>query len=257
MRLAFSNDQANSKFEHFTIPAIPATDPANPANDHGGALTLTPPGVNIGLCDIPDVTPTMRVQHVDEVLTFKGLQCTGPAEFTSLSSTSVFAAIPSLFGHALGVFAPQPLHAAVALGPVGGNKGFLSPSAVIDIHAVKPSFAFPIKDGRVTKTLVGSDGNPVTVIVTTQGGTPLSGVTVKLQVVGNSSSIAFFAGALASCNGTCALQTTNATGAAVFTGLRLTKAGSYILSAVGTFDTGLNALTSQPVNSNSFNMQNK
>jgi hypothetical protein len=28
-----TNDQAFSKFEHFTIPAIPATDPANPANE--------------------------------------------------------------------------------------------------------------------------------------------------------------------------------------------------------------------------------
>jgi len=243
-----TKDPAISKFEHFSIPAIPT-------NEHGGALTLTP-GVNLGLCAIPTVTPRMRVQHINEVLTLKGLQCTGPVAFTSLSTTSVFAGIPAIMGRALGMLAPQPLHAAVLVGAVGGGKPVFSPSAVIDIGAVTPSFAFPIVNGNTSTPLQGTDNGPVKVIVTTQGGTPLVGVIVTLAVQGNSSVIAYFSdnGAIATPT---VQRTTDANGVASFNGVTLTKAGGYILVATGTFDSGPNALTSQPVNSNFFNIQNK
>jgi len=239
-----TNDPQISRFEHFTVPAIT-----------GGALTLTP-GVNIGLCAITTVTPTMRVQHVNEVLTYKGLQCTGPVAFASLATSSVFASIPSLMGRALSMLAPQPLHASMLLGAVGGGKGVLSPSAVIDLQAVTPSFAFPIVNGNNSTPLQGTDGNPVTVNVTTKGGTPLAGVIVTLAVSGNNSVIAYFSDKGAPAQPT-VQRTTDANGVATFDGVTLTKAGGYTLVATGTFDSGLNALTSPGVLSNAFNIQNK
>jgi hypothetical protein len=239
-----TNDPQISRFEHFTVPAIT-----------GGALTLNP-GVNIGLCAVPVVNPTLRVQHINEVLTYKGLQCTGPVAFARLSTSSVFASVPTLVGRALGMFAPQPLHASMLLGAVGGGKGVLSPSAVIDIRAVTPSFAFPIVNGNNSTPLKGNDGNPVTVNVTTQGGTPLPGVIVTLAVQGNNSVIAFFSDNGAAATAT-VQRTTDANGVATFNGVSLTKAGGYTLVATGTFDTGPNALTSAGVASNAFNIQNK
>jgi len=52
-------------------------------------------------------------------------------------------------------------------------------------------------------------------------------------------------------------RTTDANGVATFDGVTLTKAGGYTLVATGTFDSGLNALTSPGVLSNAFNIQNK
>ena len=104
--------------------------------------------------------------------------------------------------------------------------------------------------------LQGTDGNPVTVNVTTKGGTPLAGVIVTLAVSGNSSVIAYFSDKGAPAQPT-VQRTTDANGVATFDGVTLTKAGGYTLVATGTFDSGLNALTSPGVISNAFNIQNK
>ena len=244
-----TNDPQISKFEHFTIPAIPSSE-------HVGALALTPPGVNIGLCAITTVNPTLRVQHVNEVLTLKGLACTAPVGFVSLSTSSVFAGIPAILGRAFDIFAPQPLHAAVLLGAVGGSKGELSPSAVIDMQQVTLKFLNPIRDGNNTTALADSTGGPVRVLVSTLGGTPLAGVNVKLEVAGNSSVIAFFSESTNCGPPTTASVTRGPTGAdgiASFAGVCLTKAGGYQLVATGTFD----GVPADPKLSNSFNIQNK
>jgi hypothetical protein len=255
-----TNDPQFSRFEHFTIPAIPSN---KPGDVHGGALSLTP-GVNIGLCAMATVSPTQRVQHVNEVLTYKGLQCTPTPTFGSLSTSSVFAGIPAILGRAFDIFAPQPLHAAVLLGAVGGSKGELSPSAVIDLQQVTPKFPVPIADGNNTTALKDTTGDTVKVVVTTKGtlqggvlvGTPLGGVIVTLGVAGNSSVIAYFRDNGGPLTAT-VTRTTDENGVAKFGGVTLTKAGGYTLVATGTFDTAENALTSPPVLSNAFNIQNK
>jgi hypothetical protein len=244
-----TKDPQISKFEHFTIPAIPN-------DEHTGALALTAPGVNIGLCAMAAVNSTQRVQHVNEVLPKKELRCSTPPEFGSLSTSSVFAGIPAILGRAFDMFAPQPLHAAVLLGAVGGSKGELSPSAVIDMEQVTLSFVFPILDGKNTTPLLGSDSLPVKVLVATKGGTPLAGVHVKHELAGNSSVIAFFSES-ANCGPPTAASVTRgptgADGIASFAGVCLTKAGGYQLVATGTFD----GVPAQPKLSNSFNIQNK
>jgi hypothetical protein len=245
----FTNDpKAGSAFEHRTIPVIGTV--ALP-----GALSLVPPGLKIGLCNV-DVNNTLRVQHVTTVLAIKTLGCDTPPAFVpaTTSTSTVLAALnpASIARRAIGIFTPQLAYAAFAGGSVGGAVSELSPSAVIDMQQVTLKFVFPIVDGNNSTALKGSDGAAVKVLVTTKGGTPLPNVTVTLAVAGNNSVIAYF-----SDNGAAATPTvsrpTGTNGVATFTGVSLTKAGGYQLVATGTFD----GVAGQPVTSNSFNIQNK
>jgi hypothetical protein len=155
---------------------------------------------------------------------------------------------------AVDFFAPQPAHAALVLGAVGGAVSELSPSVVIDMQTVQIAFLQPIADGRVSRPIADANGNPIQISVKTQNGTPLPGVTVTLAIAGNSSSIAFFKDG----NGPAVVsvsRTTNSNGVATFASpnIFLVKAGGYQLIATGAFD----GVAGVPILSNSFNWQNK
>ena len=243
-----TNDpKVGSAFEHFTIPAIT-----------GGALTLNP-ALNIGLCNVGASLTTLRVQHVGTVLNKTTLTCAPAPQFANAatSSSTMLASGAVLARRAFGFFLPQTAYAALLAGSVGGAPSELSPSAVIDLQQVTLAFAAKIADGTNTSPLADTAGNPVRVRVTTKGGTPLPYAVVKLEIAGNSSTIAYFTGSGTGCLGGCVYRTADALGVASFDGVTLTKAGGYTLAASGTFDTGPNALTSPQFFSNQFTIQNK
>jgi hypothetical protein len=247
-RDSFTNDpNIGSAFEHFTLPPTGT----------GNALTLSP-SLNIGLCNVA-TTSTLRVQHVNTILNKTSLACAPPpAGFTSVAmSQSMIGTGAALARQLFGFFAPQNAYAAFAAGSVGGAVSELSPSAVIDLQQVTLAFAQPIADGTNSTALKDTLGNPVKVTVTSKGGTPLPYAIVKLTVAGNNSTIAYFTGSGACQDGTCVIRTADTDGVVLFDGVKLTKAGGYTLAVSGTFDTGLNALTSPLFYSNPFNIQNK
>ena len=208
----------------------------------------------MGLCNV-DVASTLRVQHLATVLVKQELTCDPAPAFALLSSSATFAGVnaSALVQRAASFFAPTPAYAAFIVGSVGGAVSELSPSAVIDMRTVKLVFAFNITDGMNTRPLTGTDGAAVKVRVTTQGGTPLPNVTVTLAVAGNNSVIAYFKDGTGGSAVPAVTRVTGADGLATFTGVTLTKAGGYQLTATGSFD-GVNG---QAALSNSFNIQNK
>jgi len=227
-----------SAFEIRTVPAIGAP-----------ALTLQSP-LLIGLCNINPAS-TVRVQHISTVLTKQTLVCADPPVFALESSGLRLLDPRALAQRAIDFLAPKPAY-AFGFGGVGGAVSELSPSVVIDMQSVTLAFVFNIVDGGNSQPLQGTDGGPVKVRVTTQGGTPLSGANVTLAVYGNSSVIAFFSDN-GGPNTPSVVRTTDANGIATFTGVSLTKAGGYQLTATGSFD----GIAGAPVVSNSFNIQNK
>jgi hypothetical protein len=235
-----NDPKVGSAFEIKTIPAIGA-----------GVLTFSSP-LNIGVCTI-DLTPTMRVQHINTILLKKDLACSGPPGFVDAGHTSS-TFLASAARRALSVFTPQPAYAAFIVGSVGGAVSELSPSVVIDMQSVNLAFVQPIADGRVSRPLADASGNALQVKVSTFKGTPLPGVTVTLEIAGNSSSIAFFKDGNAEASVSVS-RVTGDDGIATFASpnVFLTKAGGYQVVAKGGFD-GVNGV---PFLSNSFNMQNK
>jgi len=234
-----SNDpEVGSAFELRTIPTIGS-----------GVLSFSSP-LSIGVCSL-DVTPTLRVQHVDNILPLKPLTCSGPPAFAMARSPNA-KLLGALARRAVALLTPRSAEAALFLGAVGGGASELSPSAVIDMQSVTLAFVKPIADGATSLPLADADGNPIQVSVTTRNGSPLPGVVVTLAVALNSSSIAFFSDGTNAPSAT-VTRTTGADGIATFGGVSLTKAGGYQLGAAGSFD----GVAGAPVTSNSFNIQNK
>jgi hypothetical protein len=118
---------------------------------------------------------------------------------------------------------------------------------------VKFGFAAPIADGRVSRPMADGDNDPVQVLVSTDKGTGLPGVTVTLSIFGNSSSIAFFKDGRNAAATSTVTRTTGPDGLATFDNVFLTKAGGYQLVAGGAFD----GVAGTPGLSNSFTWQNK
>jgi len=232
-----------SAFELHTIPTIGS-----------GVLSFSSP-LLIGVCGV-DVAPTLRVQHVHNILPLQSLTCSGPPAFASAATPTsrLLATLNplSLAKAAVQFLAPRTANAAFLVGSVGGGVSELSPSAVIDMQSVVLQFVHPVADGMVSQPLADSDGSPIQVTVTTKNGTPLPGVVVTLAVALNNSSIAFFRDGAAPPSAT-VTRTTNADGMATFDNVFLTKAGGYQLIATGSFD----GVAGTPFTSNSFNMQNK
>ncbi|HET7551768.1 MAG TPA: hypothetical protein VFK04_10760 [Gemmatimonadaceae bacterium] len=236
-----SDPTVGSAFEVSTIPTIAS-----------GKLTLGSQ-LTIGECEV-EVTNTLRVQHQQTILKEKELSCDAPPAFASLSpapGSSGFSPL-RLARHALDLFTPRTLEATMIIGSVGGGRSVLSPFAVIDMQSVQLAFVDSIVDGRISRPLAYSNGNPVQVQVSTLNGSPLSGATVTLSIAGNSSSIAFFQDGSAAASVTVA-RTTDANGLATFDNVKLTKAGGYTILASGSFD----GVPGTSTLSNPFNIQNK
>ena len=229
----------------FDIKTIPAIAPT--------VLTFSSP-LFVGLCDF-NPGFTVRVQHVTTVLEKKTISC---PDASTAQASSGFG--PRELAHRIvDFFAPKPAYAAVFFGGLGGAVSELSPSVIIDMQKVVLTFVDPIADGQISERLDDVNGDAVQVLVTTQGGTPLSGVVVRLEISGNSSSIAYFKEGV---NGTPTMfveRTTGSDGLATFGApggapdVYLVKAGGYTLVATGSFD----GVPGAPKLSNSFNYQNK
>ncbi len=191
------------------------------------------------------------MQHVDAILPLQPLTCSTPPGFAAAATRSS-RFLAALARQAANLVTPNTAQAAFKLGAIGGGASELSPSVVIDMQRVTLSFVKPVANGTNSAPLADANGNPIQVAVTTLNGTPLPNVVVTLSIVGNSSSIAFFADGTSAPSAT-VTRTTGADGLATFAGVSLTKAGGYQLSAAGSFD----GVAGAPVVSNSFNIQNK
>ena len=229
-----NDTKVGSALELRTVPAI------------GAGLTLSSP-LNIGLCNVT-VGSAVRVQHVSDVLPKKGLVCT-PGEVAPLQ-----VGLSGLVHRAIEWLSPKPAYAAMFVGSIGGAVSELSPSVVIDMGNVNFKFVNGIADGRNSRAMTDSSGNPVSVSAKTAGLKSLpAGIVVTLSIAGNQSNIAFFKVGKNGASVATVTRTTNGQGIAVFDDVFITKAGGYQLVATGTWD----ELPGTPVISNSFNIQNK
>jgi hypothetical protein len=245
--LEIGGGKVGNSFEHRTIPQtnkLPATNPTF-------VLSAT-----LGLCffDGNQVKDEYRINHANTFLPLASTEftCSTPTPFTAVPASSLaFGRLNpvAMAQRAAGFFMPRPLYASSAffLGIVTGTRDDFSPSAVYDLSQVTLSFDH-IDDGFINTALT-SGGNPVRVWARSPSGAPIPGVDVTIRIAGNNSTISFLNGSQTSVTfpGT-------ADGYAVLTGLSLSKAGGYQLSAevnvagvVGAF----------PFLSDQFTIQNK
>ena len=232
--------KVGNAFEIATIPTVGS-----------GVLALVP-SLHIGLCEV-DLTTTARVQHVVSILPNTALACSTPPPFATSALLVRSVLNPAwLASKAMSFFTPATLEAALIVGSVGGAVSELSPSAVIDMQAVTLDFDVVVKDGRNSEPLEGAHGGPVKVRVGTLNGSPLEAASVTLSIAGNNGKHALFKDGSAAPSET-VTRVTDAHGVATFTGVSVTKAGGYRLTANGNFD-GVDGI---PVTSNLFNIKNK
>jgi hypothetical protein len=212
--------------------------------------------VLLGACGIAGANA--RFKHVNSILVNETIDCLGSApSLASLSTNSQFN-FASFARRSINLFAPQPLYAATSFSlGIGGGVDSYSPGAVVTV-IVTLSFQSQPVGGPISEPLNGTDGTSVKVLVTTPAGSLLEHAFVKLEVTGNSGLNALFYDPTLPSPGTSAFVTreTNANGIADFTGVRLTKAGGYTLTASVDFDD----IQGTPIISNNgsvFNMTNK
>jgi hypothetical protein len=182
-----------SSFTHFTIPKI--SPPQSPT------YTLAS---KLGLCGL-DAMAGRRVNHDNVFLPLESsFQCAQPAEILASSSSAIYAFGSlnpfSLAQRVVDFLAPKQLRAAGTI--VGSRPGSLSPSAVYDLSQYQLSGLGTISDGtnKVQLHLVTPPNPPNTPIplhVTVPGNNgpedaPV-GTPVAISILGNSSSIAYFA----------------------------------------------------------------
>ena len=249
--------QLGSSFEHKTIPAV--SKPAGPAH-----FTLAG---TVGLCvgdqSSLQVTLNQRVNHANVFLPLPATPptCAAPPDFTPTTGSIAFGNWnpARLARRVAGFFAPQSLYAATLFfgGSVTGSPDDFSPSSVYDLSQYQLSGLGAFADSRISRVLVETGTNSITVDVTVIGtsgpGTEKApnGTPVVLSIYGNSSSIAFFSDNGAPPSATVTRYTQN--GVATFSGVKLTKAGGYQLQFQVSFD----GAAGPALLSNSFNMQNK
>jgi hypothetical protein len=255
-----SNARAGSAFEHRTIPAV------NKSTDDGPDFTLA---FNVGLCfaDLSDINvATQRVNHANKFLTLiqDGIRCgaTAPTAITPTTGSLAFGPLNPmhLAQRAASFFRPQPLYAAAMFdgGSITGRPDDFSPSAVIDLAQVKLVFD-TIANGFINTPLtsIPPDVHEVRVYAKSLlDDQPIPGVDVVVKISGNSSTISFFGGtsnADATITADSVVAKGTPDGYAKLTGVTLTKAGGYTLSA----RVNVVGVTSNPFNSLSFNIQNK
>jgi len=233
-----------SSIEIRTIPTIAS-----------GLLAVT---MNIGLCNAGtgDLSTTGdRLNHDNKIVAFKELACT----VQTTSAASSFTGARALAHAALEFFSPRPAYAAALVaGSVGGAVSELSPAAIYDLSSVALSGLDSIAGDVISQDLhlvASKGGGPVTVVAK-EGTNLLKGMPVVMSIFGNSSSIAFFTDAQSDTPKKAVATVTrftDANGVANFQGVKLTKAGGYIL----VLQVGIDTFLGNSVNSNSFNMKNK
>ena len=256
-----SNDRAGSSFEHRTLPDI------NKPTTAGTDFLVT---ANVGLCFADDSQidlATQRVNHASQFLPLaEPIRCgtSAPTAITPTTGSLAFGPLNPirLARRAAEFVLPQSLHAALMFfgGSITGRPDDFSPSAVYDLSQVRLVFD-PIADGFVNTPLkaTGTPAHEVRVYAFSLDNTPvpIPGVDVVVKIAGNSSSISFFGGtsnADATITADSVIAKGTPEGYARLTGVTVTKAGGYNLSArvnvVGVVGSTL-------FQSLSFNIQNK
>jgi hypothetical protein len=250
-----------SSFDHRTIPKI--SDP----KDKNPTFTLS---VKAGLCGL-DAQDGRRVNHDNVFLPLvTGFQCLPPAAIDAGSSIYAFRLLNpmSLAQRAIDFLGPKQLYAA--LGVVGSRPKGLSPSAVYDLSQYQLGGLGTISDGnnKVQLHLVTPANAPVTVHVTVPGANPGDppvdapvGTPVAISILGNSSSIAYFADGSANATPTPTVtRLVGDNGIVSFDNVFLVKAGGYQLAfrvSLSTETGGIDFQGAQVLVSNSFQNQNK
>ena len=255
--------RAGSAFEHRTIPDV------NTSLEDGDNFTLA---ADVGLC-VTDASPievnltAQRVNHDSKFLELSGpIRCgltTPPPLVSQAHGSLAFRQLNPMrvARRAVDFLMPQLAHASMFDGgSITGRPDDFSPSAVIDLSQVKLVFD-PIADGSIS-TALASNTNPAHEVrvyaYSVADNQPIPGVDVVVKIAGNSSTISFFSGgspdATVAPDGDMVIAKGTADGYARLTGVKLTKAGGYLLSAqvsVAGF-TGTTLFNSLP-----FNIQNK
>ena len=252
-----TNGRVGSGFDVHTIPII------------GTDQDEAPITVNVGLCNILFETGAFpgnrRLNHDNEYEEYLALGCQRPPELAAASEQPSLLNPRALAQRAIDFFGPQPLHAAVALGIVGGGVGELSPFAVYDLSAVQLGSLGFILDGnntsrlRVSTAISGYGDSLVVQATSAGGGAPLEGVPIQMSIQGNSSNIAFFGVPNGTATDTVVTVTriTKPDGYANFGDVRLLKAGGYIVNFRVFFVDPFGDVAGPVLPSNPFNIQNK
>lgn len=254
--------RAGSAFEHRTIPDV------NTPLEAGDDFTLA---ADVGLC-VTDASPievnlaTQRVNHDSKFLELSDpIRCgltTPPPLVSQAHGSLAFRQLNPMrvARRAVDFLMPQLAHASMFDGgSITGRPDDFSPSAVIDLSQVKLVFD-PIADGSIS-TALASNTNPSHEVrvyaYSIPDNQPIPGVDVIVKIAGNSSTISFFGGTSSdSVTITPSQVTAKGTpeGYAKLTGVQLTKAGGYILSA----QVNVAGVTGATLfNSLAFNIQNK
>lgn len=245
-----------SSFEHRTIPK---TIKPNSTNPYFTVAAI------VGLCfndGVVTTTPTQRVNHAGQFLALTNYgACSTPPAFTPIASLASATLSPrALAQRVASFFAPQSLYAATFLagGSVTGSPDDFSPSAVYDLSGLQLGNPGPIADGVTSQPLQVKTGGPITLNVTVTGTTQPApdGTPVTVSIVGNSSTIAFFADGSATATPSVTVTRFTTGGIVTYNNLYLTKAGGYQLAFQITAPppaTGVGPM----VLSTSFQMQNK
>jgi hypothetical protein len=250
-----------SSFTHFTIPKI--SPPQSPT------YTLAS---KLGLCGL-DAMAGRRVNHDNVFLPLESsFQCAQPAEILASSSSAIYAFGSlnpfSLAQRVVDFLAPKQLRAAGTI--VGSRPGSLSPSAVYDLSQYQLSGLGTISDGtnKVQLHLVtppNPPNTPITLHVTVPGNNgpedaPV-GTPVAISILGNSSSIAYFADGSANATPTPTVtRFVGANGIVSYANVFLVKAGGYQVQfrvSLSTETGGVDFQGAQVLTSNSFQNQNK
>lgn len=213
------------------IPFIWSTVPASPQ---------VPRGLIVGFC-VPN-PGNLRVAEQSANAPEVILNLVDPSFFLSCPNLLAGREPSTMFGRVLAwagqALLPAPLHAAAALGPVGGSTTGFSGFGAVDAQAINLSFTQQPTATTVRQPFVP----PMQLLAAGNGGTPLPEVTVTISLVtiqGN--------GILDGRNSVVTVQD----GLATFDRLFLTAPGTYQLVATAT----LAGFPSVQVTSNTFVVQ--
>jgi hypothetical protein len=216
------------------ITIAPATFTADPPilsnifdwKSHPAGVVFNPIKVVVGNCEQGGTVTTTYIQH-NTVQSHPS--SSGPAEIldfvTPDCSGSVAPALKLGFGDRLWrFFAPATAYAAFFLPTSGGRKGALSPDAAVSVDLLKFSFASqPAKStNQVGNPLAGKDGQPLTVIAKSDGGTAFQQTNVFGWLVAKNNSGSF----VQVCNN---WVYSDENGRFVFTNAFVNKSGGYTI----------------------------
>lgn len=211
-----ATDPSNAAYTGFDISTIPVMPGLALANQ-----------VRVGICINPTSGGSTNLLAHGGAAGTTVLQLSLPSFCSGVASAAPAGGFFATIAHgALSLLAPTPAY-AFSIGGVGGLPSGLSPFGPVKVLADSVVLTFTQQPSNGTISAPISPAVQVT--ATTPRGTPIGGVQIRLQVIGNNGINA------AVSNDT--LETTSdlpgSAGVATFTNLFVTKAGGYTIQATG------------------------